>query len=71
MTATRKQHSTKRKVVAAAAKASGVLYLAFELGWNEWKLAFSTGPAASVRLRSIGGCNVDALVKETAPGLET
>ena len=34
MTATRIQDSTQR---------TPVLYLAFELGWNEWKLAFAQG----------------------------
>jgi hypothetical protein len=44
MTATRKQHSTKRIPPVAPVRAPGGLYLAFELGWNEWKLAFATGP---------------------------
>jgi hypothetical protein len=39
ITATRIQDSTQR---------TPVLYLAFELGWNEWKLAFATGPAENV-----------------------
>jgi hypothetical protein len=30
-----------------------VLCLAFELGWTEWKLGFSTGIAASPRLRTM------------------
>lgn len=64
MTATRKQHSTKQNPAPAAATTRGVLYLAFELGWGEWKLAFSTGPAASVRLRAIGGRNVQMLLQE-------
>jgi hypothetical protein len=59
MTATRK-HFTKRNPVAAPSQAPQVLYLALELGWNEWKLAFSTGPA-SPRLRAIGGRRVGAL----------
>src|SRR5262249_6122350 len=33
------------------------LYLAFELGWIEWKLAFATAPADAPRLRSIGARN--------------
>jgi transposase len=57
MTATRKQHSTKP---------TRVLYLAFELSWNEWKLAFATGPGDNPRLRSIGGRNTAALVQEIA-----
>jgi transposase len=34
-------------------KNADVLYLAFELGWSEWKLAFTIGPAQQPRLRSI------------------
>jgi len=76
MTATRK-HCRKAEDIAAKATeaqarvtAGGVLYLAFELGWNEWKLAFSTGPAASVRLRTIRGRNVQALMQEIAKAKE-
>jgi hypothetical protein len=45
MTATRKQHSTKHPPGTAAPKQPPVLYLAFELGRSEWKLAFATSPA--------------------------
>jgi transposase len=41
-----------------------VLYLAFELGLNEWKLAFSTGLGTPARLRSLGGGNLQALLVE-------
>jgi hypothetical protein len=51
---------------AAAPVRAAVLYLAFELGWGEWKLAFSTGPRANVRLRAIGGRNTGALLEEIA-----
>jgi hypothetical protein len=54
MTATRKQHSTKDNPSASARSVKGVLYLAFELGWNEWKLAFATGPADSPRPQYAG-----------------
>jgi transposase len=57
MTATRTRHSTKT---------NAPLYLAFELGWNEWKLAFATGPADNPRLRSIGARNTSALLQEIA-----
>jgi transposase len=70
MTATRKQHSTKRTQASAQPKAVGVLYLAFELGWNEWKLAFATGAADNPRLRSIGGRNTKALLQEIAKAKE-
>jgi transposase len=42
------------------------LYLALELGWNEWKLAFATAPADAPRLRSIGGRKLDVLQQEIA-----
>jgi len=42
------------------------LYVAFELGWSEWKLAFGTGPADAPRLRNIGGRNLGALEAEIA-----
>jgi transposase len=44
----------------------GVLYVAFELGWNEWKLAFGTGPADNPRLRSMAGRNTQVLMQEIA-----
>ncbi len=43
-----------------------VLYLALELGWKEWKLAFATAPADAPRLRSIGGRNREVLLQEIA-----
>src|SRR4029077_6706673 len=70
MTATRKQHSTKRTPVAAATQAPGVLYVALELGWNDWKLAFATGPTTSPRLRTIGGRNRQALLPGIAKAKE-
>jgi len=42
------------------------LYLAFELSWNEWKLAFATGPAENPRLKNVGGRDTQALLKEIA-----
>jgi transposase len=32
---------------------SCVLFVAFELGWDEWTLAFATGPAGTARLRKV------------------
>jgi transposase len=67
MAATRKQHSTKRcpkRNQAAAPKVTEVLYLAFELGWNEWKLAFASGPADNPRLKNIGARDTQALLRE-------
>jgi transposase len=42
------------------------LYLAFELGWREWKLGFATAPADAPRLRSIGARKLDTLLEEIA-----
>jgi transposase len=64
MTATRKLHASQPVQPAFQPKTMGVLYLAFELGWNEWKLAFATAPADNPRLRSIGGRNTQALLQE-------
>lgn len=66
MTATRMQYSTKRSPATSSQTVKGVLYLAFELGWNEWKLAFAAGPADSPRLRSLGGRNTQGLLQEIA-----
>jgi transposase len=40
------------------------LYLAFELGWSEWKLAFGNGPADSPRLKSVAARDTQALLGE-------
>ena len=41
-----------------------VLYLAFELGWTEWTLGFSTGLAGAPRLRTIRARDLGALWEE-------
>ena len=56
MTATQNQYSDRQPA----------LYLAFELGWSEWKLAFATAPADAPRLRTIGARNLQTLVQELA-----
>jgi transposase len=66
MTATRKQYSTKQQHGVSGPTAPGALYVALELSWNEWKLAFATAPADNPRLRSIGGRNTAALLLEIA-----
>ena len=66
MTATRKQHSTKRNRAASPGIVKGTLYLALELGWNEWKLAFATGSADNPRLRTLRGRNTEGLLQEVA-----
>jgi transposase len=42
------------------------LYLAFELGLNEWKLGFSISMGTPARLRAIKGGDLDRLVTEIA-----
>jgi transposase len=43
-----------------------VLYLALELGWDSWKLAFATGPGPAPRRREMPARNVTALAREIA-----
>src|SRR5690349_15997028 len=43
-----------------------VLYLAFELGWSDWKLGFSTGLGRPARLRTIGARKMLVLLEEIA-----
>ncbi len=56
MSATHDHDSTPQ----AAAK----LYLAFELGWTSWNLAFTTGMAQKPRLRTIPARDLDGLQRE-------
>jgi transposase len=42
------------------------LHLAFELGWSQWKLAFTIGHGQPARLRTIAGRDLDRLVQEIA-----
>jgi len=41
-----------------------VLYLAFELGLSDWKLGFSTSLGTPARVRTIGGGNLPAVLRE-------
>jgi len=43
---------------------SPVLYVAFELSWTSWKLAFTVGAGQKPRLRSIPARDTDALLLE-------
>jgi transposase len=51
---------------SASRQEQPVLFLAFELGRSEWKLAFATSVGDAPRLRSIGGRNLTALHQEIA-----
>ena len=48
----------------------GVLYLAFELGWNEWKLAFTTGHGQKPRFRSMPARDLPRFGQEVAKAKE-
>ena len=61
MTATRTRHSTTQE---------RILYLALELGWNGWKLGFSTSAAQPVRQRSLRARDLAGLHKEIATAKE-
>ena len=43
---------------------SNTLYLAFDLGWSSWTLAFTTAMAQKPRLRTIPARDLDALQRE-------
>jgi hypothetical protein len=51
---------------ASIGPAAGILYLAFELGWHDWKLAFATGPAEAPRQRTIAARDLSRLREEIA-----
>lgn len=55
MTTTRGEQSTQSAIR---------LHLAFDLGWTEWKLAFTTGHGQQPRLRTIRARDLDALLRE-------
>jgi transposase len=54
MAATQQQYSNR----------TPALYVAFELGWSEWKLAFASAPAEAPRLRCVAARNTQAVVQE-------
>lgn len=55
MTATHPQHCTTP---------ARPLYLAFELGWTQWKLAFTNARGQAARLRTIAARDLTALAQE-------
>jgi transposase len=57
MTATHIKNGTTRQ---------GVLHMVFELGWTEWKLAFTTGPGQKARFRKLRARNLEGLQQEIA-----
>jgi transposase len=57
---------TATRGVDCIANRQPVLYVAFELGWSEWKLAFSPGAGVAARLRTVGARNLALLAAEIA-----
>src|SRR5262245_2599369 len=43
-----------------------ILHLAFELGWTQWKLAFTTEPAQKPRIKTIAARDLAALQEQIA-----
>jgi transposase len=56
MTATQTQFTTTVRI----------MYVAFELGWNKWKLAFATAAADNPRLRTVKARDTSAVLAEFA-----
>ena len=52
-------HATDSTTVTAP-----VLYLAFELGWTSWKLAFTIGAGRKPRLRSVAARDTATVLSE-------
>ena len=50
------------KITTSAA----VLHLAFELGWTQWKLAFTSGPGQKPRIKTIAARDLEALQVQIA-----
>lgn len=50
--------------VPHCSEAGSVLFLAFELGWEKWRLAFGTGLGSESRQKSIAARDLDALSRE-------
>lgn len=42
------------------------LFLAYELGWDKWLLAFATAPAQTPRFRKVAARDINALLQEIA-----
>lgn len=63
MAATHKMHCNGTGTIG---NGQPVLFVAFELGWSEWKLAFTMGPAQKPRLRTIVARDLAALGRELA-----
>jgi len=62
MTATRCVDCTARKQLK--------LYVSFELGWSEWKLAFGPAPGVPARLRTVPARDLELVLKEIAKAKE-
>ena len=59
MTATRNDNGTTRQAS---------LHVAFELGWTEWKVAFTTGQEQKARVRTISAQDLQGVEQEISQG---
>ena len=50
--------------VQSTAMASPVLYVAFELGWGSWKMAFTVGAGQSPRIRTVPARSTSSVLYE-------
>ena len=55
---------TATRCVDCMARRQPTLYVAFELGWSEWKLAFGVGAGVPARLRTMGARQLGTLDEE-------
>src|SRR5262245_10980507 len=62
MTANLRPHSN----LSVATNEQPVLYMAFELGWDSWKLAFATSTGPAPRRREMPARDVPRLLQEIA-----
>ena len=56
----------KNSNLKSVASYQPVLYLALELGWSKWKLAFASAPAEKPRRREVEARNKSGLLSEIA-----
>jgi transposase len=56
--------------IEESTKKDAVLYLSFDLGWSEWKLAFASALGEKPRLRTLAARDVEGLRREIARAKE-
>jgi transposase len=61
---------TATRCVDCTARSQPKLYVGFELGWSEWKLAFGPAPGVPARLRTVPARDLELVLKEIAKAKE-